>query len=338
MKFGILKNRLRLSCALLKRKKLYGGVPQEIIVEVTNRCNLRCLMCVRTYRDIKEKDLSLDEFGILLENIPFQTEQISFAGLGEPLLNPGLSFMIEQCQKRGLKSVLYTNAVLLNARPSTDLIKAGLSAIVISFDGADASTYEYYRRGAKFAEVRSNILNFLKIKRTLGSSVTVEMQLIILKRTIPEIKSFLRVWSLPGINSVRIKNDHMRVLKEDDLKDSVILAKRQGMCAMPWRGPATIDVKGDVYPCCVGSEHNLILGNIFKESMECLWNSSLANELRSNFAVRGFKLSSCKGCYIPLPPLFFCVSGTLINPSLVHRALASIERAYHLKIRKVTSQ
>ena len=328
MQLETLKNRWRLAKALLEGKALHSSAPQEIIVEVTNRCNLRCRMCVRTYLNaIETKDLSLKEFCLLLDNLTNKTERISFAGLGEPLLNPEIVEMIYKCKEHGFPTTIYTNATLLSPEFSAALLNAGLSGIIFSFDGATEKTYEYYRSGADFNEAKKNILSFLKIKKATGSNVFIEIQMVILKRNFEEIKSFFDMWSIRGVNSIRIKNDHMCVSGESNIeKNSFIPKKKDGFCVMPWRGPATIDVNGNVYPCCVKSQYNLVLGNIFSKSIEDLWGSNLINKLRNDFSNKKAKLSTCQLCTIPLVPLLPCVCGTLLNPLLAHKILAQIER------------
>lgn len=288
----VIKNRWRLVNALLRRSGLCLGVPQEIIIEVTNRCNLRCPMCIRTHRKINERDLSLEEFHRLIENITPETERIAIAGLGEPLLHLQIVEMVYQCNKRGFKTVLYTNATLLNPELSLALLNAGLSSVIFSFDGATSQAYEHYRRGANFYEVKKNILEFLEIKRNISSKVYIEIQMILLKYTLSQIKEFIHMWSLKEIDSIRIKNDHMGVLYEENGKNHSDFKIKKGICAMPWRGPATISVTGELFPCCVASEHNVILGNVFDDNIEKLWHSDLANELRNKFANKRTKLST----------------------------------------------
>ncbi len=67
MKTAIIKNRLNLVRSLIGLGELNYGVPQEIIIEVTNRCNLRCPMCIRTHRNTEKKDLSVEELCKLLD-------------------------------------------------------------------------------------------------------------------------------------------------------------------------------------------------------------------------------------------------------------------------------
>jgi radical SAM protein with 4Fe4S-binding SPASM domain len=328
MELEVLKNRWLLANALLKGKALHSSSPQEIIIEVTNRCNLRCPMCIRTHLEALEtKDLSLEEFNILLNRITNKTERIFLAGLGEPLLNPEIVAIIHKCSERGLRTTIHTNATLLSAELSCALLSAGLSSISISFDGATEETYEYYRCGADFNKVKQNILNFLEIKRALRTKVLVEIQMVIFKRNLKEINLFFDMWSIRGVDFIRIKNDHMRVSDESGIEENnLIFKKKSGCCAILWRGPATIDVDGMVYPCCMNSRDNLILGNIFSENMENLWCSDLANKLRNDFVKKRAKLATCRQCNIPLLPLFPCACGTLLNPFLSRKMLALIER------------
>jgi radical SAM protein with 4Fe4S-binding SPASM domain len=265
----------------------------------------------------------------LLKNINDKTELITLAGLGEPLLNPEIVAMVYECKRRGFKSLLYTNATLLNKEISMRLLEAGLSGILISFDGPDENTYEYYRKGAGFSEVKNNIMSFLELKKNLDKAVFVEIQMIDFEDSPSGRELFRKTWGISGIDSVRIKKDQMRVGKiEPPEKAYPTLGVKKLLCSMPWRGPATVNVYGDVYPCCVGSKSNIILGNIFSSTLEEVWNSASANKLRMNFVAKGQKLSSCKECYIPLPPVVLCGMGALLGPFLIYKIYAKIESIF----------
>ncbi len=329
MDLDIFKNRVSVASALLRKKRLSSSSPQEVIIEITKRCNLRCPGCVRTYLDNSNaKDLTLEEFFLFLENISRKTELITLAGLGEPLLNPEAVNMVYQSKRKGFKTALYTNAVLLKPDISKGLLDAGLSGIVISFDGATEETYQHFRKGASFPEVKRNILDFLDIKRKLKSRVFVEVQMIVFKENRPEIKAFRDAWAVSGVDSVRVKNDQMRVYNREDPPGEQDCPARKGFCSMPWRGPATVNIFGDVYPCCVGSGDNMVIGNLFKSGMEQIWSSNPANQLRADFIAKGGSLTGCRGCHIPFPPQVFCALGALLDPLLIYRAYAKAESMF----------
>lgn len=61
--------------------------PKVVFIEVTNRCNLLCQTCTRTYFEREPlKSLSLNEFISIAEQFP-HLQRALLHGIGEPLLN-----------------------------------------------------------------------------------------------------------------------------------------------------------------------------------------------------------------------------------------------------------
>lgn len=297
--------------------------PEEVILEVTTACNLACPMCARTHLDQQRPlaSLSLVDFNKLAGRLPASVQRVAIAGLGEPLLNSNLVAMVAQLTGRGFGVVLYTNATLMTAQISSGLVEAGLAGIVIPVDGASAATYEKYRKNGRFDETVANVRGLLAARDSARSSLFVEVQMLDLPGTRNEQAAFRSMWAGSGVNALRIKPDHMGVGPESEGSRHL-----EGVCPMPWRGPATVDVDGNVYPCCVQSPENLILGNLLEESLLDIWNGPKARELRRHFVEARCKASTCHGCSIPLPHPWVSAAGNLVNPFTARKLLARAER------------
>src|SRR4051794_8287580 len=80
-------------------------LPEHLQIEVTSACNLRCAMCLVRYRPPVNKvagavDVAMVE-GLLTE-LP-QLRRLTLQGLGEPLLHPGLLYLISLGHRRGAR-------------------------------------------------------------------------------------------------------------------------------------------------------------------------------------------------------------------------------------------
>jgi uncharacterized radical SAM superfamily Fe-S cluster-containing enzyme len=122
------------------------------IIDVTNRCNLRCPICFATagttgyvYEPSKE------QVGEMLDNLrsnkPVPTDALQFSG-GEPTIREDLPELIKMAKEKGFKHVeVNTNGLRLAA--SLDycrtLGEAGVSTIYLQFDGATPEVYEFTR-------------------------------------------------------------------------------------------------------------------------------------------------------------------------------------------------
>jgi MoaA/NifB/PqqE/SkfB family radical SAM enzyme len=120
-------------------------LPSVVFVEVTNRCNLLCETCPRTFFDREpERSLSFDEFVSIVEQFPTM-QRAALHGIGEPLLNRELPQMIAHLKARGVEVLFNSNGTLLTPAWQKDLVRSGLDQFRCSIDGAEPATYARIR-------------------------------------------------------------------------------------------------------------------------------------------------------------------------------------------------
>jgi len=188
---------------------------QNIVIESTSRCNLRCEMCPRnSYKQISG-DFDLNLFKSLSAYFK-QNMVINLAGWGEPILYPKLIEMIKIVKKKGARVGFTTNATLLNNEISEKLIKNGLDFIDFSLDGASQHIYEKIRRGAKFHEVIENIRNFMEIKEKLDSKLpSTSITFVMMKRNIQDLPLMLKLTNDLKVDILNAKNFDVLTNKND---------------------------------------------------------------------------------------------------------------------------
>lgn len=111
--------------------------PALLSLDVTKRCNLRCLHCYNESGDPNERDLSETEIMALLPKIlELHPENVCLCG-GEPLLFRPLTDVIDCLKTNGVITVsMVSNGYLMTPDLAEKLVKHGLSQIQISLDGA----------------------------------------------------------------------------------------------------------------------------------------------------------------------------------------------------------
>jgi hypothetical protein len=88
--------------------------PRVVFIEVTNRCNLLCQTCPRTFFDREPlKTLILKEFIAIAEQFP-QMQRALLHGIGEPLLNRELAAIIRYLKGRDVEVIINSNGTLLS--------------------------------------------------------------------------------------------------------------------------------------------------------------------------------------------------------------------------------
>ena len=113
--------------------------PVAVQIELTTRCNHKCIHCYNHWRKDSEKDRTLSEEEVrkIIENLKdSEVPNLLITG-GEPMLYPDLMIKtLELAKKAGLKCSLNSNLTLLTPDIAKELkrLKTGVLTSILSFD------------------------------------------------------------------------------------------------------------------------------------------------------------------------------------------------------------
>ncbi len=116
-----------------------------VVWNMTRRCNLKCVHCYSSSRNIRYKnELSTDEGKQLISDLAdFGAPVILFSG-GEPLMREDLPELARFAVDRGMRAVISTNATLMTKKMADILKKIGVSYVGVSLDGMK-KTHDRFR-------------------------------------------------------------------------------------------------------------------------------------------------------------------------------------------------
>jgi Fe-coproporphyrin III synthase len=116
-----------------------------VVWNMTRRCNLKCIHCYSSSRNIPYRDeLTTEEGKALLADLAaFGSPVILFSG-GEPLIRKDLPELAQYAVDRGLRAVISTNGTLLTPERIRIFRDIGLSYIGVSLDGLK-ETHDFFR-------------------------------------------------------------------------------------------------------------------------------------------------------------------------------------------------
>jgi len=248
-------------------------------IEATNMCNLSCVICPGQKEGTRQKGMmSMQLFEKIIVECGF-IELVQFSQWGEPLLHPQVYMMIDYAHRRGIKTFLTTNGILLGNGISLRLLEAGLDRITFSVDGI-GSTYNKIR-GASYNLLRNNILHFKKIRDSGGFDTKIDISMVVCRDTEGEIG--------------RLRTEFNTIADRIQFIPIFTHSKRKAKCRELWRGSLTVFWDGLVTPCCVDCEGRLVVGNIQKNNIKSIFNSSFMQKLRYLHARNRFPVP-CDTC------------------------------------------
>src|SRR3989304_6037896 len=131
------------SSDLREHRIISGGYPYIHSIEVSNNCNLDCVMCNRDEHKTRGMGfMGLSRFKDLMDGYGRCFKALALFFHGEPLLHKNIVEMVEYARPRASTVNLTTNGTLLTPELADGLMKAGLYSLCISYEGADKETYE----------------------------------------------------------------------------------------------------------------------------------------------------------------------------------------------------
>lgn len=120
--------------------------PILVSFAVTRECNLKCKHCYSQATDSPHpKELSTTEAKRLISQIAEAGTRLLILDGGEPLMRPDIFDLVRYARSVGLTPVMGSNGTLITLEVAKKLADAGLEAVAISLDGADAETHDAFR-------------------------------------------------------------------------------------------------------------------------------------------------------------------------------------------------
>jgi MoaA/NifB/PqqE/SkfB family radical SAM enzyme len=180
--------------------------PVCLYLETTNRCNLLCTTCPRTYAELEPPaDMSWKLFTSIVDQIP-KLQRAVLHGVGEPMLVKHLPRMVRYLKDRGSYVLFNTNGTVLNEKNGRALIEADLDELRVSFDAANAESYLAVRGKNYFHRILKNVRAFRELQEREGHlKPRVSAWLTGLRETIEELPDFVRVAAETGVKEVHLQ-------------------------------------------------------------------------------------------------------------------------------------
>ena len=136
--------------------------PLEVILDTTERCNLKCRMCYFSAVDRLQflpfdRELSktgmmpLETFSRVAADLFPRARRVALGCAAEPLVHPRFIDIVREAGGYGVPDLWFpTNLLPLTPPKAEAICEAGVNAVGVSMDGTRAETYESIRVGGRF--------------------------------------------------------------------------------------------------------------------------------------------------------------------------------------------
>lgn len=171
----------------------------QLLICVTNRCNIVCDYCFRGYNFSKTREISFDDFKMVADHFDAHSKNqktFQFTG-GEVFVKEGIEHWFQYIHERGFRVWLTTNGVHRKIRDNkilrTVFENNKQAHIRISLDGPTAEVHERFRQKNTFHKVMENIEYLVSI------GVPVSVKSVITRENVVYVEDMLELCHRLGL-------------------------------------------------------------------------------------------------------------------------------------------
>ena len=198
--------------------------PQRLVLELTNACNLRCIMCGRDEANFSLTTFDL-EYLYSLEHLLNEVEEVTLFGWGEPTLHPQFEQILEYLNKFPVKKYFVTNGMRLD-RIKDAIFKHRVDIMAISLDGAKAETNNKIRINSDLDFIVKQLKDIVAIKKQNNLTYPyMNFVMTMFDRNIEELPELVKLAAEIGLDEV--KGVYLTVFSENLLNESLYNKKEK---------------------------------------------------------------------------------------------------------------
>ncbi len=279
-------------------------LPDNIMIESSNLCNLNCVLC--THQDMKRKqyNLSFENYKKIVNNLGYKPESIVLQQIGEPFMNKDLLKMTKYTSEQGIKPSVFTNGTLLHLFNTDEILNSKIHKLVIALDGVTKDAVERYRIGANFEQLYKNVINLLERRKKIGGIPDLRIQFLMMKHNehqLEEIRKLAKKYKvklvLKSVGSFGHDVDMSEWLPKNKgysrYNENEENKRIKDICPNIFESGVILN-NGNVVLCCVDFDGTYVMGNIFEKSFKEIFRSKEYTKLRQRYF--GNDIELCKKC------------------------------------------
>ena len=192
-KYNILLNEKEIA-----EHKLYlESKPRTMLIAVTTKCNIKCLMCTRDKiwdipEHVKNEIVTMFKY---LEVVVWQGGEVFLYKHFFELLT--LSKINEN-----IRHIIITNGLFFTDKWIDLLLSIKNLDLTVSIDGTTKDVYEKIRIGASFEKLNENLARFYNRKKQVDSNISLTLRCAIMRSNYKQIVDFIKFAVKYGFNIV----------------------------------------------------------------------------------------------------------------------------------------
>jgi MoaA/NifB/PqqE/SkfB family radical SAM enzyme len=188
--------------------------PQTIVLDTYHRCNTDCLHCwIHTPKRkiigrIENLEMDINLYKQIIDDAErVLCDEIIIQGDGEPMLDSRFMEMIAYARNKGLKTLFFTNGILLDKKKAAGIVDLEVNEIFCSLPAGTAKTYALINSKQSentFSVIENNLKNLINMRNNAGrSKPLLQMTHVIHNLNYHEMEEMARLDASIGADKVR---------------------------------------------------------------------------------------------------------------------------------------
>lgn len=178
---------------------------RNLFLELTVRCNERCLHCGSHCGDVTSDELTVEQYRTFLqqvkEDMTTKGKMLDITG-GEPLLRKDFFDIMGAAHELGFEWGMTSNATLIDDNVARELKRTGMATISVSIDGLEATHDEFRRTPKGYERAMSGIESLIRV----GGFESVQVTTVVTHKSIKELDELFKIFNEMDIDSWRVIN------------------------------------------------------------------------------------------------------------------------------------
>ncbi|MGB6063973.1 MAG: radical SAM protein [Desulfomonilaceae bacterium] len=293
--------------SILQNTHRLPSFPFLVDIELTNHCNLSCIMCPRHAMKRDKGFMSGEIFKRVVEECAQHSTPIRLIRFGEPFLHPKIVEFCRYAKSNDLMVHITNNGLVIKETDMQALVDLAVDSIIFSFQGTTRERYQTIRNNCMYDKLVHTIKRLVEIRGDREKPF-IHVSTTVLDDSKMEIGQFVDNWATV-VDSVGVGRTLLYTIPTDDLEPSLakkIRELRRSETIKRVYGPCrevfqklSVDWDGTITCCCGDFDRLLAVGHIRKSSLSHVWNNSrrlaIYRELLEAREHKSLKL--CSTCY-----------------------------------------
>jgi radical SAM protein with 4Fe4S-binding SPASM domain len=188
---------------IARRSPVYRGLPEVVMLNHTDICNLRCVMCPRHDAPGTQR-LARHALERVAESLFPTARKVGLAAAQAEPLATDFEFLVEAARRHEVYLDVVSNGTLLTleryraAREVLDLLDISIDCLV-------PEVYERIRVGARLAQVLANLQSVREERARVPDDVLLTLNAVVMRSTLPHLPDLVRAMPEFGADALVLK-------------------------------------------------------------------------------------------------------------------------------------